>query len=144
MPTSGGEGANPSLALANGRNNRGSGASMLKRLARLFRGTSAPATPPQNRPPPDLDALLAAPIAAIRAGRGEDAIPLLEALLDEHPDAADAHLMLGTVLHERKRREDARDHYLLASAFRPDWWPPHHHLGLLALDEGRYADALAP
>ena len=121
---------------------------MLKRLARLFRGTGAsakPAAPPPQAPQsPALDALLAAPIAAIRAGRGDDAIPLLEAVLEEHPDAADAHLMLGTVFHERKRREDARDHYLLASSFRPDWWSPHHHLGLLALDEGRYAEALAP
>jgi hypothetical protein len=41
-----------------------------------------------------------------------------------------------------KRVEEARDCFLLAACFRPDWWPPHFHQGLLAFDDQRYADAV--
>jgi Flp pilus assembly protein TadD len=71
-------------------------------------------------------------------------VRLLEALTESHPELADAHFMLGTILHSRKRFEDARDSYLLASCFRNDWWRPHFALGLLALDQHDFANAMPP
>lgn len=121
---------------------------MLRRLAKLFGGANAIAasarTPRVSQPPEDLDALLAQPIAAINAGRKHEAIERLQALLEIHPQLADAHLMLGKLLHGEKKYEDARDSYLLASALRPNWWPPHLQLGLLDTDEGHVAEAAKP
>jgi tetratricopeptide (TPR) repeat protein len=118
---------------------------MLSTLKRLFRGNAAlkAAATPAPLVQVDVNALLAQPIAALQEGRRDAALAMLEALTREHPESADAHLMLGTILHEQGHYEDARDSYLLAACFRPDWWPAHLQQGLLALDERRHEDAAA-
>ena len=117
---------------------------MLSALKRLLRGNSAAraAAVSVTEAEADVSALLAAPVAALQEGRHDDALAMLETLTREHPRSADAHLLLGTLLHGQRRFEDAQDSYVLAACFRPDWWPPHLQQGLLALDEGRHADAV--
>lgn len=119
---------------------------MLKALAGLFRRSPPPLLPSVADVPTPAKAgsLLAPAEAAVKAGRAGKAIELIEALLIDHPRAPDAHFLLGSLLHERKLYDDARDSYLLASAFAPEWWNPQLGLGILALDDGRYADAIAP
>lgn len=116
---------------------------MLSTLKRLLRGNSAASRAAATTPEAgaDVDALLAAPVTALQEGRRDEALTMLETLTREHPRSADAHLLLGTLLHEQRRFEDAQDSYVLAACFRPDWWPPHLQQGLLALDRGLHADA---
>lgn len=116
---------------------------MLSRLKRLLRGDSAGCAEaaPVTQVDTEIDALLAAPVMALQEGRRDEALAMLETLTREHPRSADAHLLLGTLLHAQRRFEDAQDNYVLAACFRPDWWPPHLQQGLLALDQGRHADA---
>ena len=118
---------------------------MLRRLYGCFRGDrptehSAPVEPPHAID----DALLEPAMTAIRQGRSDDAIVLLEALLEAHPGCAKAHLLAGTCRHEQKQIEDARDHYLLAATLEPAWWAPHFHLGVLDCDSGRHAESTTP
>jgi Flp pilus assembly protein TadD len=122
------------------------GKSMLKALAGLFSRPVPPPLPPVRAAstPANAGALLAPAEAARNEGRGDEAIRLLEALLTDHPRAPDAHFLLASLLHERKSYDDARDSYLLASTFAPEWWSPLLGLGILALDDGHYADAVAP
>src|SRR5687768_1755648 len=86
--------------------------------------------------PRDVKALLAAPEAAVREGRADEALALLDALLAREPGLAPAHLMLGTVLEPRQRYGDAREHYLRASELDRDGWVAPLRLGLLALERG--------
>ena len=118
---------------------------MLKTLARLFRQGAAVASRREavaeslNIEPPGV--LLAPCIAALDAGREHEAADLIETLLESHPDLAEAHLLLGTIRHRQRNFEDARDSYLLAACFKPQWWRAQFQLGLLELDEQNFADA---
>ena len=94
--------------------------------------------------PRDRSALLDEPTHAWQAGKRDAAICLLEAILREHHDLADAHLLLGTILHQGGQYDDARDSYTLAHCFQPAWWPVHLQFGLLELDQGRADGAIAP
>src|SRR5918998_5707785 len=117
---------------------------MLKRLARLF-GRPAAAPPAAGSPPVPAAAEegLAEPLRALECGRIDEAIALLQAHLEQHPGSARAHVVLGGILHKRTQTEDARDHFLLASAFAPQWWEAHFELGMLEFDAARYAEAQA-
>src|SRR5688572_28633031 len=117
---------------------------MLRFLARLLRRAPASDLPTPPAPPPrvDANALLAKPIEALRTGRRTEAIADLKALVEVHSDLADAHLLLGRLLHEDGDFDEARDCYLLASAYRADWWSPRFQLGLLAFERGQMADAI--
>ncbi len=119
---------------------------MLKGFAGLFRRAGPPPLTrvPAARTPVNAGALLAPADAAAKGGRADEAVRLLDALLIDHPRAPDAHFLLASLLHERRSYDDARDSYLLASTFAPEWWSPLLGLGILALDDGRYADAFAP
>ncbi len=119
---------------------------MLKALARLFRRGSdrvdADRLAAVVAAPHDVDALLAPCRAAVDAGRDQEAADLVEALLDRYPDIAEAHLLRGTIHHRGKNFDDARDSYLLAACFMPDWWRPHYRMGLLQLDQGKFENAV--
>src|SRR5688500_11766707 len=99
---------------------------MLRSLARFLRRSGPSADVRDGRDvaaqataSPDPDPLLEEPSRALREGRADEAVALLEAQLEARPDSPRAHLMLGEILHKRKQRDDARDHFLLASAFSP-------------------------
>ena len=94
--------------------------------------------------PRNVAALLEPAQRALQDGQTDEAIRLIEALLRDHHDLAEAHLLLGILLHGRRQYEDARDSYTLAACFKPDWWPVHFQFGLLELDQGRPAEAIAP
>jgi tetratricopeptide (TPR) repeat protein len=113
---------------------------MLKALRRFFGGV--PPAPHAAAPPIDVETLLEAPGRALAEGRDAEAIALLEAVLRAHPDLAQAHLLLGTVLHRRGEIEDARDSYTLAAHYAPGSGLAHYHLGLLELEQGRLTAAL--
>jgi Flp pilus assembly protein TadD len=117
---------------------------MLKALGRLFHGRTSDvckAAPVKSIPP---DELLAKPLEALRAGRQHEAVELLEALLQAHPEIAEAHVLLGSILQEQRDFEAAQDSYVLASCFRPEWWMPQFRLGLVALDQQKYKEAVQP
>jgi Flp pilus assembly protein TadD len=118
---------------------------MLKALARIFRREAPPVSIEPERSAQtgqrEVGPVLADAQAALDAGRVEEATAKLEALLEDHPDHAEAHFLLGMVLRQQKRFEDAHDSLLLASSFKADWWPPHFELGLLALDESKFESA---
>jgi tetratricopeptide (TPR) repeat protein len=114
---------------------------MLKALRRFFGGV--PPMSPVAAPPVDVEALLEASARAVAEGRADDAIDSLEAVLREHPDLAQAHLLLGTVLHRRGEIEDARDSYTLAAHYAPRSALAPFHLGLLELEQGRLTAAFS-
>jgi Flp pilus assembly protein TadD len=119
---------------------------MLKALARLFgtrMTTGAPATRPADAPGPGVDELLATAEAALDAGDAQHAERQLEQVLQRHPDSAEGHYLMGRILRGRSRLDDARDSFLLATAFMPDWWAPHYELGLLLDDQGEFPQAVA-
>ena len=117
---------------------------MLRFFARWLGAPQREARPPPPAAPPadDAQALLAPASAALAAGRTSAARQALEALIERHPQLAEAHLMLGTLDHQQKRYADARDSYLLAACHRAHWPEPHVQLGLLALEEERNHDAI--
>jgi tetratricopeptide (TPR) repeat protein len=120
---------------------------MLKTISRLFR--RAPAAQPREkadtaggaRRSPDVDALLAEPLAALQAGRTQDAIGQLETLIESWPEIAEAHAILGDLHFKQRRFKDAQDEYLLAFGLKPDWWKPHYKLGMVALEQQSWKDA---
>jgi tetratricopeptide (TPR) repeat protein len=117
---------------------------MLKRLARLFgRPAAAPPAARGAPAPPAEEEPLPKPLRALESGRIDEAVALLQAHLEQHPGSARAHLVLGGILHKRAQSEDARDHFLLASAFAPQWWEAHFELGMVEFEAGRYAEAQA-
>lgn len=118
---------------------------MLKALARIFR-RDAPRVPGEPEPfaqtgHGEVAPLLAEAQTALDAGSVEEATAKLEALLEDHPGHAEAHFILGMVLRQQKRVDDARDNLLLASSFEPEWWAPHFELGLLDMDESKFESA---
>jgi Flp pilus assembly protein TadD len=118
---------------------------MLKVIARLFgrRARAVPSAPPSSPlVSANVDAELADVKSALAAGRVDRASGALRDLLETHPDAGEAHYLLGTILHEQGNAEDARDAFLLASAFQPDAWEPNFQLGLLELDAKKFQAAL--
>lgn len=116
---------------------------MIKGLTRLFRRTTPQLAAPAPRAE-NIGALLTPAEAAVKEGRPDEAIRLLESLLIEHSTSAEAHLLLASLLHGRRNYDDARDGYLLAATFAPHCWKPLLGLGLLALDGGHPANAIAP
>lgn len=115
---------------------------MLKSFARLLRGsTAARPAPAAAAPSQDREVLLEPAKAALREGNVEKAIALLESLLEREASLAAAHLLLGTLLEDVRRTEDARDHYFLAWASDRDAWEPNFRLGLVALERTDYAEA---
>ena len=104
-----------------------------------------PAAPAADRPAAADDTRLLDPVyAALEAAQKGKAERLLASILRDHHDLAEAHLLLGTLSRERRQYEEASDSYTLAGFFKPDWWPVHFQLGLLELDQGRPAGAVAP
>jgi tetratricopeptide (TPR) repeat protein len=114
---------------------------MLGAVWRLLFGGASPARPaaPQR---PDAQALLQPAAQAISDGRKADAVLLLDSVLRAHPDLPEAHLLLGTLQHERGETDDARDSYTLAAHFAPQSWRPLYNLGLLELEQGRATHAI--
>jgi tetratricopeptide (TPR) repeat protein len=104
---------------------------------------SAPTAPAAIAPAAAEKALLLDPAhRALQAGHKDEAERLLTSLLRDHHDLVEAHLLLGTLLRERRQYEDARDSYTLARCFEPKWWTVHFHFGLLELDESRPREAI--
>ncbi|MGZ8209395.1 MAG: tetratricopeptide repeat protein [Burkholderiales bacterium] len=121
---------------------------MLRSLLARFRAGSSPkegALP--ARAAGGGQALCAERVAAARfawqAGKADEAICLLEALIEQHYDAADAHLLLGTILQSRREYDDARDSFALAQCFAPNPGPVYYQLGLMEFELARYAEAAA-
>jgi Flp pilus assembly protein TadD len=60
-------------------------------------------------------------VAALRLGRIDEAMSTLRGILDEQPDSAMAHKMLGVLLFENLGREDeGRSHLLRALRLDPE------------------------
>jgi Flp pilus assembly protein TadD len=64
-----------------------------------------------------------------RRGRAEDAIPILEDALGDHPEAAGAHFELARCLAESGQNEVAAKHLEDAVRAEPGNWPAHQLLG---------------
>jgi Flp pilus assembly protein TadD len=131
--------------LPSARANDATTAVVLRALARLLarRPAAAPrANPDKPRATPAVAAELARIKSELEAGRLNDAVAALKSLLELHPDIAEAHYLLGTIFHQQGNVEDARDAFLLASAFSPSASPPRFQLGLLELAQNRFAEAV--
>jgi Flp pilus assembly protein TadD len=78
----------------------------------------------------------------ISAGRLQDALALLNGVLDTHHDDGELHLLVGKV-HERSgQREDAVDAYLLATCYPQMPAEAHFRLGVIAAEDGLREDAI--
>ena len=118
---------------------------MLKALARLFGArvkAAAPAKRDADAPAPQTEGLADAE-AALQRGDLQHAERQLQHVLQVHPDAGKAHYLMGRILRGRRRLEDARDSFVLAAAFMPDWWAPHYELGLVLVDQHQFAQAVS-
>jgi tetratricopeptide (TPR) repeat protein len=91
----------------------------------------------------DVQAILDASTEALRTGRAADAIAMLESLLRDYHDCAEAHVILGDAYARERRTEEANDSYTLAGCFKPQWSLPWVRRGMLAFAEHRHADAIA-
>src|SRR5690349_3962032 len=113
-------------------------------LQRLF---SSPATEKSTEAvvasDSDVPRLIDSASTLIQQGHADEALPLLQQAISMQHDSAEAHLMLGTIFHQRQQFEDAQDCYTLARCFRPDWWQIHFQIGLLGLDCSRVDASIA-
>jgi tetratricopeptide (TPR) repeat protein len=91
----------------------------------------------------DVPRLIDSASTLIQQGHADEALPLLQQAISMQHDSAEAHLMLGTIFHQRQQFEDAQDCYTLARCFRSDWWQIHFHIGLLGLDCSRVEASIA-
>ncbi|MDE0190913.1 MAG: tetratricopeptide repeat protein [Gammaproteobacteria bacterium] len=81
--------------------------------------------------------------AYTEAGRVDEAVDILRAALEKHPDYYRFHRHLAQAYKKKGNRERLRHHLEQAVAANPtDAWA-HEQLGLLATQEGRHDDALA-
>ncbi len=78
-----------------------------------------------------------------QAGRGAEAVPLLEQVIREEPDAAAFHFQLGLAQQSAGRPAEAESAFRAAIARDPGFGLAHHHLGALLERTGRLEDALA-
>ena len=92
---------------------------------------------------PEVATLLGPSQEALERGRLAEALALLDAVLNEHYNLADAHLLRARVLHQQGDFEEARDSYTLAIHFAPDSWANYFNFGLLELDQGRFTEGAA-
>jgi tetratricopeptide (TPR) repeat protein len=116
-------------------------ASLVRRLWSLGEKRTSPASGP--RATLEAEALIEPALVLLRQARTDDAIAALEGVLKNHHDVAEAHLLLGSILHKRQQLDDAADSYVLARCFKPEWWLTYFHIGLLALDRDRPGEAAA-
>ncbi len=75
------------------------------------------------------------------AGRLAEAERVLNELLRNWHDDAEALLLQGFLLKRQERLEEAVDSFLLAAHFRPDFAEAHYQLGLLVSSPGGGAEA---
>jgi Flp pilus assembly protein TadD len=85
-------------------------------------------------------------LAAIRVqqSRPRSAVTLLEPLLARRPRDAELRRVLGGAYYDLGRRDDAERVWRDAVAIDPNDGLAHYNLGQLAIDRGRYVDALEP
>ena len=88
---------------------------------------------------PDLGNLVA--VAHFQSGRPEPALKILGALVAAHPDHAQSHNNLATMLQAGGREEEAEGHYERALALSPDLGEARRNLGALLLRRGAGARA---
>ena len=79
----------------------------------------------------------------LKTGRPEQAIKILETLLDKDPQNLDARIKLGTALNLAGQPDQAREQLQLILTQDPDNYKALHNLALMELDDGRPAEGLA-
>ena len=111
--------------------------------ARLKQGLAAQATVPlekaKRREPDKASIREALGLAYCRLKRWEDAETEFRALLDISPADDYAHYVLGRILEQLGRRQEANRHYKLASSLKPD--SKRYSSRILDLDPEREAEA---
>jgi len=82
-------------------------------------------------------------LSALRLRRGafEEAVPLLERLIERHPDFFDAHNNLGVALQRLKRPAEAAQQFEKAIELEPNRPEAHYNLGQAWQSLGRPAEA---
>ena len=88
---------------------------------------------------PNLQMLLA--LALVRAGDRDGADRAFREALKVSPKRADLLLNYGRFLRDTSRTEEAERHLQKAVKVAPDLQPAWHTLGILYLNNGRWADA---
>jgi tetratricopeptide (TPR) repeat protein len=79
--------------------------------------------------------------ALIDAGHPADAVPVLEGALQDAPDDARLHFLLGVALHRGGRVADAVPHLERAAALNPDDGLVRYNLGAAYFALGRFEEA---
>ncbi|MBN1772977.1 MAG: trypsin-like peptidase domain-containing protein [Deltaproteobacteria bacterium] len=82
-------------------------------------------------------------VAAYRHGERTAALSYVQAAVAGDPQLASAHNLLGVLLRQEGRYEEARKHYERALGLLPDYAPARHNLGLLTGELGRRGRAAA-
>ncbi len=88
---------------------------------------------------------LARGLRAIEAGRSEEALATLQAVLEAAPDAAAraaAYNKIGVAYIAARRRDEARDAFADALASDPTCAPALTNIGNLLLEDGHLEDAI--
>jgi Flp pilus assembly protein TadD len=88
-------------------------------------------------------ALLVRALELLRAGKVEEAEPLVRRALKVGPSNADAHALLGVILDQRGRAREAEAAYRAALRLKPTAVAPRANLGVLLARAGRAAEAAA-
>jgi tetratricopeptide (TPR) repeat protein len=78
--------------------------------------------------PDNPDALHLLSILCLQQGRAEEALPVIERVIELVPDAADAHGNMGSALQALERFSEAVQAFRTAISFAPD--AAHHHYNL--------------
>jgi tetratricopeptide (TPR) repeat protein len=93
------------------------------------------------RDPANPSALHQLSVLRLRRGAFVEAVPLLERLIEHHPNFADAHNNLGVALQRSKRPADAARHFEKAIELEPNRAQAHYNLGHARQSLGRLAEA---
>ena len=111
-------------------------------------GNSAPATPGTSAapaPPPEPTApthSVTEAVDLIKAGKNEEAIPILKEFLEKNPNNAPVQFTLGKALVNTKQFDQAVPALQKALAIKPDQQGAHFFLGIAYSQMGQDADAL--
>jgi tetratricopeptide (TPR) repeat protein len=118
-------------------------ADLFRRLTAVRGSKDLPASMPSTAAPEAVDAsrLIGEGVSYFEDGDLAAAEIAFRNAIERKHDLAEAHFYLGRIHRRRGELEDAADHMVLATAFKPDFADAWFHLGAIDLERGNFVDA---